>query len=273
MVSSLESPPVDRMITDADYEPWLFQTMLAELSDGELGIGFIYSLLDRLAARHGLRDVVMVLSHESFGTQSFRLGGRPVSSSMAARLGASAGVHCEPDIVPAHEADAVRTACQLALTLHLARFSAGHDPLTNISNRRSFDSALRVAAARSARYGWSFTLVMLDLNDFKAVNDRAGHAFGDYLLRQFGFALRRSVRNGDTAARLGGDEFAVILSNAEGVEASGFVDRLRMQLKAADDLVEFTTGVASSPRDSTDPTELFRIADERLYEKKGAGHS
>ncbi len=272
MVNSLERPLVEEGIGENNYEPWLFQTMLTELAEGELGIGFIYSLIDRLAARHELRDVVVVLSHESFGTQSFRLGGRAVSSAMAARLGDGAGVHCEPDVVPAHEADAVRTSCQLALSLHLARFNAGHDPLTNISNRRSFDVALRVAAARSARYGWSFTLVMLDLNDFKAVNDRAGHAFGDYLLRQFGFALRRSVRNGDTAARLGGDEFAVILSNAEGVEASGFVERLRMQLKETGDLVEFTTGVATSPRDSTDPSELFRIADERLYEKKGAGH-
>ena len=273
MVSSLESQRVVDALGEASYEPWLFQTMLAELADGELGIGFIYSILDRLAIRHGLRDVIVMLSHESFGTQSFRLGGRAVSSAMAARLGDAAGVHCEPDVVPAYEADAVRTACQLALSLHLARFSAGHDPLTNIANRRSFDTALRVAAARSSRYGWSFTLVILDINDFKAVNDRAGHAFGDYVLRQFGFALRRSVRNGDTAARLGGDEFAVILSNAEGVEVSGFVDRLRLQLKAMDDLVEFTTGAASSPRDSTDPEELFRIADGRLYEKKGVGHS
>ena len=273
MVSSVESRPIVEVAQESVYEPWLFETMIAELAEGELGIGFIYSLLDRLAERHGLRDAVVVLNHESFGTQSFRLGGRAVSNAMAARLGDSVGVHCEPDVVPVHETDAVRTACQLALSLHLARFSAGHDPLTNIANRRSFDSALRVAAARSARYGWSFTLVMLDLDDFKAVNDRAGHTFGDYLLSQFGFALRRSVRNGDTAARLGGDEFAVILSNAEGVEASGFVERLRTQLKAADDLVEFTTGVALSPRDSTDPAELFRIADERLYEKKSKGHS
>ena len=272
MVNSLDSDQLDHVLNESSYEPWLFQTMIVELAEGELGIGFIYSLLDQLANRHGLRDVVVVLSHESFGTQSFRLGGRAVPAAMAARLGDSAGVHCEPDVVPAYEADAVRTACQLALSLHLARFSAGHDPLTNVANRRNFDSALQIAAARSARYGWSFTLLLLDLNDFKSVNDRGGHAFGDYLLRQFGFALRRSVRNGDTAARLGGDEFAVILSNAEGIEAAGFVERLRLQLKSTDDLVEFTVGVASSPRDSSDPAELYRIADARLYEKKGIRH-
>ena len=272
-MSAVTSSRIDDILNESSYEPWLFQTMLTELAEGELGIGFIYSLLERLAERHGLRDVVVVLSHESFGTQSFRLGGRSVTAEMAARLGEVAGVHCEPDIVPAFEADAVRTACQLALSLHMARFSAGHDPLTKIANRRSFDTALQVGAARSARYGWSFTLVLLDLNDFKSVNDRGGHVFGDYVLREFGYALRRSVRSGDTAARLGGDEFAVLLSNAEGVEAAGFIERLRLQLKSTENFVDFTMGVASSPRDATDPDELYRIADDRLYENKGVRRS
>ena len=268
-MSAVTSSRLDDILNESSYEPWLFQTMLTDLAEGELGIGFIYSLLERLAERHGLRDVVVVLSHESFGTQSFRLGGRSVTAETAARLGGAVGVHCEPDVVPAFEADAVRTACQLALSLHLARFSAGHDPLTKIANRRNFDSALQIGAARSARYGWPFTLVLLDLNDFNSVNDRGGHVFGDYVLREFGYALRRSVRNGDTAARLGGDEFAVILSNAEGVEAVGFIERLRLQLKSTENFVDFTMGVASSPRDSTDPEELYRIADDRLYENKG----
>ncbi|HUX04102.1 MAG TPA: GGDEF domain-containing protein [Acidimicrobiales bacterium] len=263
---------MDVTLTESGYEPWLFQAMLNELSVSELGIGFIYTLLERLAERHELSDVVVVLSHESFGVQTFRLGGQSVSPEMAGRLGHEPGVHCVPDVVSDIERDAVRTACQLALSLHLARFSAGHDPLTNISNRRSFDAALQIAAARSARYGWAFTLVMIDLNDFKAVNDRAGHDFGDYLLRQFGFALRRSVRNGDTAARFGGDEFAVILSNAEGNEAAGFTERLRTHLKAAGDIIDFTIGTATSPRDSTNAAELLRLADARLYEKKGRHH-
>ena len=251
------------------YEPWLFQTMLNELSERELGVGFIYSILDLFATRHGLTDVAVVLVNEGFGTQMFRLGGEAVTTDMAAHLNASPGVYCEPDTVPAAECDAVRTACQLALSLHLARFSAAHDPLTNISNRRSFDEALEVAAARSARYGWAFTLVLVDLNSFKAVNDKFGHEFGAHLLRQFGFALRQAVRQGDTAARVGGDEFAVILSNAEGHESSGFTERLKGHLVALGNAIEFTTGTATSPRDSTDPSELLRMADAKLYEKKG----
>lgn len=251
------------------YEPWLFQTMLNELSERELGVGFIYSILELFATRHALKDVAVVLVNESFGTQMFRLGGEAVTPDMAAHLSTSPGVYCEPDTVPGPECDAVRTACQLALSLHLARFSAAHDPLTNIANRRSFDEALEVASARSARYGWAFTLVLVDLNNFKTVNDKYGHEFGNHLLRQFGFALRQAVRQGDTAARIGGDEFAVILSNAEGHESSGFTERLKGHLITLGNPVDFTIGTATSPRDSTDPSELLRMADGRLYEKKG----
>ena len=263
----------DELARESAYEPWLFQTMLDELSINELGIGFVYSVMENLAKRYSLRDVIVNLSHESFGAQMFRLGGQAVSGELAARIGVEPGVYCEPDIVAPEELTAIRTACQLALSLHLARFSAAHDPLTNIANRRAFDSALDAAAARSSRYGWSFTLLVIDLDGFKSINDTLGHAIGDDLLRQFGVAMRRSVRSGDVAARIGGDEFGVILSNADGFEATGFVDRLRVNLKAASELLEFSVGTATSPRDSTDPTELFRVADSRLYEKKGLTHS
>jgi diguanylate cyclase (GGDEF)-like protein len=247
--------------------------MMNELATNELGVGFIYSVLATLAERHGLDDVLVVLQHESSGTQMFRVGGHPVTKDMVTRLGSTPGVYCEPNVVSDLECDAVRTACQLSLALHLARFSAAHDALTNIDNRRGFDAALNVAAVRSARYGWAFTLVLIDLNDFKDVNDRYGHDYGDHMLRQFGFALRQAVRQGDTAARIGGDEFAVILSNAEGHESSGFTERLRAHLTAAGNGIDFTTGTATSPRDSTDATELKRIADARLYEKKEGRHS
>jgi diguanylate cyclase (GGDEF)-like protein len=264
--------PVVSVLSDSraqGYEPWLFQTMLDELAESELGIGFIYTILGLLAGRHGLDDAVVVLGHESFGTQAFRLGRRVVDAELLGRVGTTPGVYCEPDVVSEAECDAVRTACQLSWSMHVARFSAAHDPLTNIANRRAFDAALQTAAVHSARYGWPFTMVLVDLNHFKVVNDQRGHAAGDHVLRQFGFALRQSVRSGDTAARIGGDEFAVILSNAEGSESAGFLERLRLHLKASDESIEFTTGAAVAPTDSTDPNELYRIADARLYEKKG----
>ena len=243
--------------------------MMAELTERELGLGFIYSVLEFFAERHSLSDVVIVLNHESFGIQMFRLGGRVITSDDIARIGTNSGVYCAPDHVPAVERDAVHTAAQLSLSLHVSRFGAAHDPLTNVANRRSFDESLEIAAARSARYGWAFTLLLLDLNNFKVVNDVSGHQHGDTILRQFGFALRQTVRQGDTAARIGGDEFAVILSNAEGHESLGFTERLREHLTSVRNSVEFSFGAASSPRDAADATNLLRIADERLYAKKG----
>jgi len=269
MSSKNGSLPHDEELVTRDYEPWLFQAMLDELTNNELGIGFVYSLLELVAKRYELRDVTVTLVHETTGLQSFRLGQKNVDPDILASHGVRGGIICDPDIIPESERDAIRTACQLSLSLHLARYSSARDPLTNIANRRSFDSTLETAAARSSRYGWPFTLVLADLNDFKAVNDRLGHARGDDLLRRFGFALRSSVRKGDAAARIGGDEFAVILSNAEGHEVTGFLDRLRSGLALAGNVIEFSVGTASSPRDSVDPAELFRIADARLYAKKG----
>jgi diguanylate cyclase (GGDEF)-like protein len=257
---------------DFQYEPWLFNAMIEELATNELGISFIYTVLEQLAKRYELTDAVVVLEHESLTTQEFRLAGASVNPDYASRLAEAPGVYCEPDVVPPAELEAVRTACQLALSLHLARFTAAHDALTTIANRRTFDIALANSTVRSARYGWAFTLVLIDLKDFKSVNDRSGHDVGDRLLRHFGFALRLSVRQGDIAARIGGDEFAIILNNAEGQEAMGFVERLRENVIKAGENIEFTTGTASSPRDSTDPAELTRIADARLYAKRGIIH-
>ena len=250
------------------HEPWVFLTMLDQMSSTEVNIGFIYSVLDLLARRYRLTDAVVLLRDESLGTQAFRLGQKSLAHDSRASLATSPGVFCEPDVVPHVVRDVVRNVCQLALTLHLARHSADHDPLTSISNRRHFDAALRNAAVQSARYGWAFTLVLVDLNGFKAINDRLGHAAGDDMLRSFGWALRRSVRSGDTTARMGGDEFAIILANAEGTEVLAFTERLRSLLVSIPEL-DFSVGTATSPGDSTDPAELYRIADGRLYEKKG----
>lgn len=250
------------------YEPWLFVTMLSQLTSGEANIDFIYSILDLLAQRYELSDVVAVLKNETLGFQSFRLGRQNVPPHSAAGSANAPGVFTEPEDVPDVVARAVVSVCEVALAMQLARYGADHDPLTGIANRRNFNERLRTAAVRSSRYNWAFTLVLIDLDGFKEVNDRSGHAAGDDLLRTFGAALRRSVRSGDSVARIGGDEFAVILCNTEGTEVLAFVERLRSELLSAPDL-RFTFGTAAAPGDSTDPTELSRLADARLYEKKG----
>lgn len=251
-------------------DPWEFLTGLDQLSASEFGIGFVYSVLDLLARHYRLSDVVVVLGDESLGTQSFRLHRKKVSADSLGGLTSVPGVYCDPDVVPLVVQDVVRSVCQLALTLHVARHGAAHDRLTNITNRQYFDATLRTAAVQSARYGWKFTLVLADVNGYEADIDHVGLSVSDDLLRTFGNALRQSVRGGDTAARIGGDEFGVILWNAERAEVSAFVERLRTLAVPGVDHIDFTIGTASSPRDSTDPDELYRIATARLSEVKDA---
>ncbi|MBW3668795.1 MAG: GGDEF domain-containing protein, partial [Actinobacteria bacterium] len=126
------------------------------------------------------------------------------------------------------------------------------------------------SASRSVRYGWPFALVLIDIDRFKAVNDRLGHEGGDRILRAVGAELRQSLRAGDVAARLGGDEFALILAKGD----ASLVDALVRRLQAAvHDTLEgeemgFSAGVALAPVEATDVTELYRLADRRLYEAK-----
>jgi diguanylate cyclase (GGDEF)-like protein len=250
------------------YDPWLFLTKLDQLSTNEFGIGFIYSVLDLLAQQYRLTDAVVVLGDDALGNQAFRLHRKRVSSDTLDQVTAAPGVFTEPGVVPDGVADVVHSVCQLALSQHVARHGAAHDRLTNIANRRYFDTALRTAAVQSARYGWIFTLVLADVNGYQAVQDRMGQSISDDLLRSFGYALRQSVRSGDTAARIGGDEFGVILWNAEPGEVRAFTERLRVLPVPGAEQIDFTIGTATAPRDSTDPDELYRIATTRLSEKK-----
>jgi diguanylate cyclase (GGDEF)-like protein len=249
------------------YDSRAFLTMLDRLSASEFGIGFVYSVLTLLAQHYRLSDAVVVVGDESLGTQAFRLERQKVGSDSPATM---PGVYAEPDVVPDVVKDVVRSVCQLALSLHVARHGAAHDRLTNTANQQYFDSALRTAAVQSARYGWRFTLVLAEVNGYEAIRDQVGQSISDNLLRTFGLALRQAVRSGDTAARIGGEEFGVILWNADRAEVSAFTDRLRALPVPGTDHIDFTIGTATAPRDSTDPSELFRIAAARLDEKKTA---
>jgi diguanylate cyclase (GGDEF)-like protein len=158
------------------------------------------------------------------------------------------------------------------------RFLADHDPLTRLLNRRAFVTRLEGEVARARRYSRSFGLVFADLDDFKQLNDRHGHAVGDEALVAFATVLAESLRKPDDAFRIGGDEFAVILAEATEEDAKRVVDRVRTLLDglAADGrpwLAELSAsfGCASCPEDADDAQTLFRLADEAQYDAKRNG--
>jgi diguanylate cyclase (GGDEF)-like protein len=164
----------------------------------------------------------------------------------------------------------VTNLISVALRLDILRHDASHDSLTGLLNRRSYEDMLEQAVSRSLRYGWPFALMLLDLNSFKSVNDRLGHAAGDGTLRVVGVELRHSLRAGDIAARIGGDEFALILANGGPELLRPLLDRLEHAVNDAvpGAQVSFSAGLASFPDEATDLESLSKLADQRLYAAK-----
>ena len=153
---------------------------------------------------------------------------------------------------------------------------ATRDSLTGIANRQALLDSLEIACAqaRTGAPGSGFALVLIDLDRFKDVNDRYGHATGDELLKSVAARMRHTVRGEDKVARLGGDEFAIMLARAGETEASEIVGRLSaafadcVRLDARTASVGATFGVALCPRHGTEPAQLLRNADLALYDGK-----
>jgi diguanylate cyclase (GGDEF)-like protein len=155
-----------------------------------------------------------------------------------------------------------------------ARRLADLDALTGLRNRRFFHETLAREVARAQRYGRGLALVMVDLDDFKAVNDRVGHLAGDAVLAEAAGRVREVVRSADIACRVGGDEFAVIAPEAGLEEAHELVVRIQRAVSTQPlgkaGRVQVSGGVADlQPQD--DAISLFERADERLYAAKHAG--
>ncbi len=155
------------------------------------------------------------------------------------------------------------------------RHRAYHDPLTDLPNRALFADRLRVALALGQRHGRGLALCFIDLDHFKAVNDKFGHAAGDDLLVETARRLRLSVRAADTVARLGGDEFAAILTEVgsrtevEEIAARIVADLARpFELQAGTAHISCSIGIALFPEHGTDAESLQRNADAALYDVK-----
>ncbi len=160
-------------------------------------------------------------------------------------------------------------------------YMARYDALTGLANRAVFLEKMTDAVARATRLGEEFSVLMLDLDRFKAVNDLHGHAIGDSLLRAVARRLQTIVADRDQVARIGGDEFAILLPLASGQKgrvaalASRILERLTepYDLDGRKVVIGTSIGITFAPRDSTDSDALIRNADLALYKAKSEGRN
>jgi diguanylate cyclase len=164
----------------------------------------------------------------------------------------------------------------LELQVAQMRYQPYYDPLTRLPNRALLFDRLGQAMARAARRSGQLALLLLDLDEFKDVNDRFGHAVGDRLLLSVADRLRAATRNSDTTCRYGGDEFVILLPDLEGADhgadtvahkiQSGFLDPFHI----GDHSITMTVSIGSAvyPVDATTVRGLFHHADLAMYRSK-----
>jgi diguanylate cyclase (GGDEF)-like protein len=229
---------------------------------------------------------LIYLAPIAFGTWLAGLGSGVSLSVTAAILSITADLWAREGTPPATAVVAwnllVQLGVYLAVVLLLSGFRARlegeqllarTDALTGVANRRAFFEAAELELERARRHGRPLTLVFIDADDFKYVNDALGHAEGDALLLTVAQTLRGSTRAVDAVARLGGDEFAVLLPDTDGDTA--LVARLRATLGDAMERhgwrVGFSVGAATFVEPPASADLLMARADELMYEAKRAG--
>lgn len=156
-----------------------------------------------------------------------------------------------------------------AMLLEKTQELAMRDPLTGLYNRRAFSERLLAEIERCRTDGGSLTYVMIDLDDFKRINDVHGHAYGDSVLRKLSDTLVRSSRSIDVVGRYAGDEFVILLSNVDRELARALVMRISADLKTHN--LSCSLGAALYPENASDAATLLAAADRALYVTKGRG--
>jgi diguanylate cyclase (GGDEF)-like protein/PAS domain S-box-containing protein len=163
------------------------------------------------------------------------------------------------------------------LVRHL-EFLVDHDFLTGLSNRRHFEQALAQEVERAARYGTPGAVLLMDLDNFKEVNDTFGHMAGDDLLKEVAGLLRHRMRHTDTLARVGGDEFAILLPQTGAEQVQIVTDELvkalgRQTAVLANQSIRITASVGVALFDGLGTTDVLTRADLAMYEAKQAGRN
>ena len=202
-------------------------------------------------------------------------------------IGAVVAVHTQPgalspaDLRTLSLVDAAATS-RLVATWRIAEVNqrAMVDGLTGLTNRRGFEAAMAIALEEAGRHGWEVSLILADVDHFKAVNDTHGHEVGDKVLCAIAGALDDQVRELDICARVGGEEIAILLKNTGPAGAAELAERLRvavesLRIVAGGNVLPVTSsfGVATYPTDVGDWEALYRSADQALYAAKHAGRN
>lgn len=162
----------------------------------------------------------------------------------------------------------------LKSALEMEKASSRTDHLTGIPNRRHFYELANHEISREGRYGHAFTIVYLDLDNFKTVNDTQGHSAGDRLLRLVSITLKDNIRSSDTVARLGGDEFALLLPETGADSARAMIGKLREVLfhKVQSQWpITFSIGMVTYRIPPSSVDEMVKKADVLMYEVKTSG--
>ena len=215
------------------------------------------------------------------------LGGEAVSFELQSdTLGVSRSLKNEylPDIAASGAVQGLYTLSQDVSALKSVQrelqLLARHDSLTGLPNRHHFDELLGQALRRAQRSGSALSLLFLDIDKFKSINDGLGHAMGDAVLQEFARRLQRSVRVTDTVARLAGDEFVIILeglgSEAEPANvAAKIVAAMGVPFELQGQRLQVSTsiGLAQHRGGATTAAELLARADAALYQAKAAGRN
>lgn len=150
--------------------------------------------------------------------------------------------------------------------------AAQRDSLTGLLNRTAFEQRLQDEGARARRYGRALALVLFDVDRFKLINDRFGHAAGDEALRLVARILESSLRQSDAVFRYGGDEFAALCPETSGAVMARVLERLEENLRGQADSLGVSWGLAAWPADAIEMADLLRVADARLYACKQEHH-
>ena len=168
-----------------------------------------------------------------------------------------------------------RTLLDFKAHLDTCEEEAFTDHLTGLANRRRFERQLEGEVSRTSRYGHAFCLLLLDIDNFKQVNDNHGHEAGDEALKSLAKVLQEGTRGIDLTARIGGEEFAILLTETSMRCAIDVAERLRMAIKGAQipvvGQIAASFGVAECPSSAQTARELQAAADAALYEAKRQG--